>query len=516
MKEVITSIKNFNFKKINNKQGNCIIYFYCLLCSIIFLSICSKNSPLYPFNNWDDPNSFFTMGKGMANGLIIYKDLFEQKGPILYFLHAIAYFISNNTFLGIFIFEIFSFSVFLYFMNKIVMLYCKKIHFLWATPIISYIILTSYVFIAGDSAEEFCLPLLAISLYYMLNYYKNIYPNKMPTRQIFLNGIIAGCVLCIKYNLLGFWLGLAAFICIGLLINQKIKEAFLTGIYFLAGMSIPVIPWVIYFGIHNALYDVFNVYFLINISSYSTHSSILERIFTALKDASMYAKNLWLFSLITFIGYFYIIFTKNILKHKYAKIALTITILISVIGVYFGANHIYYFLILMPFIILGILWIAKMLEKFKKFNYKKLIITISPVFLLLVIFLTCSTSSNFEFRKTKKEDLVQYQFAEIINQKENATLLNYGFLDGGFYTVTNITPNTKYFHKPNIAYENFPEIMDEQNRYIKETLIDFVVIKVDTQEDSFSIPYLYENYEKIKTVYSNDINQYYMLFQVKD
>ena len=111
---------------------------------------------------------------------------------------------------------------------------------------------------------------------------------------------------------------------------------------------------------------------------------------------------------------------------------------------------------------------------------------------------------------------MQYQFAQIIEKKENPTLLNYGFLDGGFYTVTNITPNVKYFHKPNIKYENYPEIMDEQNRYIKDSIIDFVVLKLMDTSESTQIPYLYENYEEVKTIYVSDVNSYYMLFQIKD
>lgn len=129
--------------------------------------------------------------------------------------------------------------------------------------------------------------------------------------------------------------------------------------------------------------------------------------------------------------------------------------------------------------------------------------------------LTCKTSSNFGFRNVKKEELVQYQFAEIINQKPNATLLNYGFLDGGFYTVTGITPNIKYFHKPNIAYEKYPIIMDEQNRYIKELVVDFVVIRIEKEEDSLQIPYLYENYNDVKTTYVEGVNCFYMLFEKK-
>ena len=65
-----------------------ILYLYCLLISSAFLLICTKSSPLYPLNDWQDANAFFTMGKGMMNGKVLYRDLFEQKGPLLYFMHG--------------------------------------------------------------------------------------------------------------------------------------------------------------------------------------------------------------------------------------------------------------------------------------------------------------------------------------------------------------------------------------------------------------------------------------------
>ena len=56
MKKIVEFIKNVFNKPISNKQCKIIIFLYCLLNAVIFLFICSKNSPLYPFNNWDDAN----------------------------------------------------------------------------------------------------------------------------------------------------------------------------------------------------------------------------------------------------------------------------------------------------------------------------------------------------------------------------------------------------------------------------------------------------------------------------
>ena len=59
---------------------------FCFVVSFIGLMLCSKNSFLYPFNDWVDLNAFFTVGRGIKHGMIPYLDLFEQKGPIIYFL----------------------------------------------------------------------------------------------------------------------------------------------------------------------------------------------------------------------------------------------------------------------------------------------------------------------------------------------------------------------------------------------------------------------------------------------
>ena len=67
---------------------------FFILAAVFTVTICSKSSPIYPLNDWDDPNCFFTVGKAMANGKILYKDIFEQKGPLLYMLHMLAYQIS--------------------------------------------------------------------------------------------------------------------------------------------------------------------------------------------------------------------------------------------------------------------------------------------------------------------------------------------------------------------------------------------------------------------------------------
>jgi hypothetical protein len=103
-------------KKIQNMTKrpttkDLIVLGYCILLSILFLLFCTKSSPLYPFNDWVDANASFTMGKGMMNGKVLYRDIFDHRGPLLYFYYGIGYLISNMDFKGVFIPRINTFHI---------------------------------------------------------------------------------------------------------------------------------------------------------------------------------------------------------------------------------------------------------------------------------------------------------------------------------------------------------------------------------------------------------------------
>ena len=67
---------------------------------------------------------------------------------------------------------------------------------------------------------------------------------------------------------------------------------------------------------------------------------------------------------------------------------------------------------------------------------------------------------------------MQYQVAEIIHETPDATLLNYGFMDAGFFTAAGIAPSEKFFHSSNV---DMPEKREEQMRCIENGLVDYVV-----------------------------------------
>lgn len=475
----------------------------CLLISTALLIICTKSSPLYPFNDWVDANAIFTLGKGMMNGRVPYRDLFETKGILLFFLQGLAYLVSNRTFVGVFLLEVFSFTLFLFFAYKTARLFVRSVWVLVSLPILAASILNLRSFTHGGSAEEYCLPLIIISLYSLLSHFKHGYPKPMLWWIVLLNGVIAGCVLWIKFSMLGFWLGWLAAILIGLLWLRDWRHVISTVLLFLAGMLAATLPWLIYFGVHHAIKDWFDTYILYNTMLYPTSASVLEslqNIGTQLKRHFMFNP---LFVCTLLLGVFAFTVTKRYVPDRLNRFGLFFSVICLILGVYGGGrNFIYYFLIVSPFILLGFVFLLDLiLSGIEHSQAVKWTIPISVFSLLLAFLYSFQFNHNTYMLDWKKTDLVQYQFAELINQTQDATLLNYGWLDIGVYTVTGITPNVRFFQNTNADYTKYPVLMDEQNRYIKEKVVDYLVMRVPVNADvhQLGVPHLEENYELIRT-----------------
>ena len=78
----------------------------CAALAALMLLFASQCSPLYPINLWDDANCLLTVGRVMQRGGVLYRDIYEQKGPLLYLIHALAACISDTSFWGVYVLEI--------------------------------------------------------------------------------------------------------------------------------------------------------------------------------------------------------------------------------------------------------------------------------------------------------------------------------------------------------------------------------------------------------------------------
>ena len=500
--------------KISSQKVNIIEILYCCLISIVFISICSTSSPLYPLNMWNDSNCFFTVGKSMFDGVVVYSEIYEQKGILLYFLHGIASIISYDSFLGVWVLEVIFFAVFLNFAAKTILLFIddnKAV--IIVLPILSMILLTDKTFSFGDSAEEFVLPLYMAFIYHSIKYFKGEQERYSFKRAIIDGGLI-GCVFWIKFNLIAFFAGYI--ICI--LANYLFRKCYKEAIHYLAGISIgavlATIPWIIYFLVTDSIYDWIYYYFYANTALYTVKTTTIDLLF--------FIKNIYLYLLETsgqiivlgVVGIIFVMLSNKKIKNVFGRWGIVVTYFLTVIGVWIGGiNHAYYGFALAVFVTFGLIacynGVKSVNSEFISKKTKKHETVFLVILYLGIAAATYWGANAHNMMWVDKNEIAQYQFAEIINKTEDATLLNYGSLDGGFYTAAGIVPNCKYFCMTNNT--ELTEMKKVQDEFVKEAKVDYVV----TCNDDPIPKFLADNYKLVieKTETYGTASSIYRLYE---
>lgn len=472
-------------------------HLYLSLSAIGAMLICTKSSPLYPINDWGDANCFFTVGKTIANGSVLYRDIYEQKGPLLYALHSLAWMISHDTFLGVWLLEILACYVHLVCAYRILCLFSKENPIGWM-PIYAAVVYSSASMCHGDSVEELCLPLLCYALFVALSALQE--DRNIRRHEYFLIGLTSGAVLWMKYTILAFYIGWVILPAFRLIQKKQWKELGSMVLLILAGVVTISVPVFVYFLWYGAIGDLWKVYFYNNIFVYGNSwltplDKILLPIHQMLKSALafglMLLGGIWLLWKRQYAATLEVVFSGGIFL-----LALVLT----------GAPYNYYTFGLLFFSIFGFCALQNLFSAVKGKIFhdrskcrKYLCLTLSLVCMVAISYMR---TGNRYLLLEKRENTPQYQFAEVINTCENPTLLNYGFLDGGFYTASGIYPQWKYFCKMNIV---LPEMYAEQDNIVDNGLSEFVV----TRNKQYDWP-LYEQVAESSIYFEEKIYDYYL------
>ena len=439
--------------------------FLMLLAAVIMLFF-SRCSPLYPSNFWVDPNCYMTVGRSMRAGLVPYRDLIEQKGPLLYFLHYIAALISENSFLGVYPLQCLNFGVFLILALRTARLFSDR-YTLSVTAALCFLGLCGPAFASGDLAEEFCLIPIMWAIYDGTRYFLD--PDRaMPAGVLIRNGALAGCVLWIKYTTLGVSFAFMAVIALECAFCQrKIGRALSMCGWFLLGMALSSAPWIIYFGVNGAIGDLIDVYFTMNLTSYAMRDRGLIRNLLS-GFARDLTRNRWMVAPVT-LG----VLSGVGMTWKGHRAAAVMIAAMAACGLFFsyaggrgGGYTFFAFIVFIPFLAA---WVAGRLSR------------LSPRRAAAICTCLCVLCTGFGAHAKRWElmgiggdyrESAQWKFAQEIRKTENPTLLNSGFLDGGFYLAADVIPTEKWFCTLNV---NKKQCLEAHRRAIEDGRVDYVV-----------------------------------------
>lgn len=457
------------------------LYIYFGVFALIVGLIAFGSSPLYPLNEWADPNVFMTVGRTMLDGKVLYRDIYEQKGFYVYFIHAFSALISNKSFLGIFFLELLLFFTTLFFSSKILQVY--GVESVKTRGVICSLLGVSFAFSFalswGDSVEEFVLPFFIIMIYATVKHIKHDEEFKM--WEHFLIGIFSAYVFWSKFSLVAFFIGWFVFYVYRCIKRKKVAHIFLCVGFVILGFIVGTLPGLIYFLCHGAIKDCLQVYIYDNIFRYPSEGGIfykLWKVLTSTLRAIGYNPHYGIFVL---LGMVFFCWKKRGEERMFMILVPTITTFFLFIG---GRYYRYYGLPLYMFAIFGYIALTEWgVEKF--FAKQKWTRIVTPILAVCSCFTYFCINGNIFRIFRSKDTLAQYQVAEYIKEHgdEDALILEYGFLDTGFYLACEQVPPYKFFCEFNIPLE---EMKEEMDAYVESGKVDYVVTELWYKDNGYA------------------------------
>src|SRR5699024_5843236 len=215
------------------------IFILILIFALTFVTSLSLNSnPFSEFLPRHDSSMFMYFGHAMNNGKMIYTEIFDHKGPMIFIINYLGMLLTTKNISGIYYLEFISLFFYFFFTFKTMKL--------WLKPFLSYISLVPQAIIlmnlleGGNLTEEFALPFISLSLYIISKYYKNNII--FSPVEVFSLGVATAIVFSLRANMIIFWVIFGVGIFIEKIFNKEYKELTNYILFFVLGLMAVFIP----------------------------------------------------------------------------------------------------------------------------------------------------------------------------------------------------------------------------------------------------------------------------------
>ena len=479
------------------------------LAAAALLLFFSRCSPLYPTNNWGEANAFFTMGRSMLAGKIPYKDLVMGAGPAVYALHALAALISPSGFLGIWLLEIIALTMLLYFAWKAAL---RISGMGWlsmgAAVLLGLLLVSGKAFLYGDTVEEWVLPLQMFALCDLLAYLGDPF-RSMSTRRLALHGFLAGCVFWTKFELMGVHLAFIAVIAIDDMVWQReLKGAICMCLEYAAGALLATVPWVVWFGVNDALITLLRGYLggewlsLLE-SMRPLHAALAGLVSGAIKNPAA--------ALALLCGAGYLLYRLAHRRWNGACTAVIAAFACTVLIMYVqGERYRFSPLCIGVFLMLCAGPIALLVKH--AWRKRRAYAALLGCAAVLCAGGSCLMNDNLPCIGYSREELPQQIFAEYIEENGGGSILTYDIADCGFYLAMDQIPEFRVYADSG-SYHS--AAMDRQYKLADRNEPEWIISRSKYAPDGLYIEVLQAESAYDRNINSGKIHQYHLYRRIE-
>ena len=453
-----------------------------LFTVLVWFSMVTNVKQGIPFS---DASIFEYFGYAMNRGELMYADLFDHKGPVVFLLNYLGYLIGGA--LGIKFLYLFCTFLFFIASYKISRLFTGNKQTILTLAII--FIIYEYFFDGGWSLEGFILPFLAYSLYIFL---KLFIENDFSKNDIVVSGAFFAIVFFTKANMIGIWLVFCIYVLIDFILKKAYRELIsLIGLFFV-GVLIPTIPLCLYLFSKGIFIEM--VYQSIGINFiYTTESnnvSMYEIIRWYISQTNLLSLNLlMLFSLIP-------LWKKFGIKSIFYHFVFIVCLLLALIS---KRSYGHYILVMLPILIPYISYLFHSISKKMSFQvFFVLFLGFIIVYQNDVKSIMKSMNTRYLNRSEKQQRVASYiekntsMDDRIYTHRQNGTI----------YLYSERLSSTKFFFIPAVTDDRV--IIDEFKKSIQENPPIYIVFDTEwdygKRTDSFIKDYIKVNYHLEKQI----------------
>lgn len=454
---------------MKKEQDNIIFFIELGLLAVCFtLLFCDSSVLVGAFGR--DSAVFYTIGRGIAQHKVVYKDLFDHKGLYLYLLNALGALIADRYTLGLWLIETLFAIADCFLIFRIARKLSKSDWTAFFTTALT-MLFVSFFWEGGNLTETYGLLPELLTFVLLVDVFAGEEGRLFQARSMFLIGGCAGVELFLRANMVMAWLPVAVIVITVEFGNKRFQNA---GMILLCGilgvLAACVIP--LYYCLKNdCLAEMIFASFLFNLRYVGNGPG--------LSVSLSRAYNLCFLLLAAVPGIFSVVLVWRRGRSWIGRCLFLLSFLFAVASVLLsGRLYVHYNLYLIPFAIPFLGHIVSFLnEQVGK----------RGILLLLCVLTAVSIVRNSSFARDTVKKMIHYSGTDYTAQEIIASKLEMDYpearnvlvVNGSawYYTRLNVVPEERYFYLPNINYNVFPDAVDEQVNAVMKGTAEAVILR---------------------------------------
>lgn len=448
-----------------------VMYGVLFLLSFFTLLLFSfSSSPLFPYHYGYDGAFFMVFGKAMVAGKVPYLELFDHKGPALFYLQALAQFICPGK-VGIFSIQVVSLSICLVLLWKTTLIFTRSALQI-AITIISFLMLLVVAIHNGNQCEEYSLLHAMVGVYFAVRFYFT--DNKhISWWKIVILGLCFSLSFWMRANNAAMVSACFAFIFLVLFQNRQWKELWKLTLIFIATIVAFSLLIIVYFYSINALDEMIYATFTFNF-----------RYLGGSWDFVWSEKTRFILLLVALVVSLamgsYLFYKEN--KDKNVLLFAFCLFILGIVPMCSIRMFEHYLTASIPAFSVGLMFFFASGRKLNKFVKRSLLLLgILPLTFIPKIMKVINKPTSFNGDYTEAIN----EAKSMIPQSEYDQIYTYG-LDPAFYMISGIKPYYKYFMYEEVHGRISEEVFHKIDTMLIQTPPKWVVMKVDLDSAGFN------------------------------